>query len=233
LTEQAKQTISSALLDSFTQLVEGRRSVRAFLSQAVPREVIESAFRLAQRAPSNCNTQPWQVHVVSGAACDRLRERFREDFLAGNIRMDFPYDGRYSGVYKERQHEAARQLYSALGITREDKEARNTAFMRNFDFFGAPHVAFLLLPSPFGLREAADLGMYAQNLMLSLGAHGVASCPQTALSFFADQLREELNIPGEHKLLFGISFGYEDDRDPVNRCRTERAALTQAVQFHD
>lgn len=103
--------------------------------------------------------------------------------------MDFPYDGAYEGVYKERQYASAQALYDAVSITRADKAARHTQFMRNFTFFDAPHGAFLFLPEPFGLREAADLGMYAQTLMLALTAHGLSSCPQTALSFQADFVR--------------------------------------------
>ena len=194
-------------------------------------ETLQSVFDAAQYAPSNCNTQPWQAVVVSGAAKDRLKKRISEDFLAGKMTMDFPYDGKYEGVYKDRQYAAAKALYDALGITREDKAARGEAFYKNFEFFGAPHVAFLFLPEPFGIREAADLGMYAQNLMLSLSAHGLASCPQTALSFFADQIREELDIPASQKLLFGISFGVEAVGSPANACRTERAELSAAVNF--
>ena len=113
--------------------------------------------------------------------------------------MDFPYDGVYEGVYKERQHGSAQALYDAVSITREDKAARHEQFMRNFTFFDAPHVAFLFLPEPFGLREAADLGMYAQTLMLALTAHGLGSCPQTALSFQADYVREQLGIDAEQQ----------------------------------
>jgi len=104
--------------------------------------------------------------------------------------------------------------------------------MRNFQFFDAPHVAFLFLPAQFGIREAADLGMYAQSLMLSMTAHGLASCPQTALSFQADQLREELSIDDSMKLLFGISFGYEDPKHPANQCRVGRAEQPSVVDFY-
>jgi len=153
-------------------------------------------------------------------------------FMSGQFTMDFPYDGSYEGVYKERQYAAAQALYDSVGITREDKDKRHVQFMRNFTFFDAPHVAFLFLPEPFGLREAADLGMYAQTLMLSMTAHGLGSCPQTALSFQADYVREQLGIDASNKLIFGISFGYPDPEDPSNACQTDRASVPQAVTFH-
>ncbi len=218
-------------ISDFHALVRQRRSVRAFSSEPVSSALLQSVFESAQYAPSNCNTQPWQAVVVSGEAKERLKKRISEDFLAGKMTMDFPYDGKYEGVYKDRQYASAKALYDALGIEREDKAARGEAFLRNFEFFGAPHVAFLFLHESFGIREAADLGMYAQTLMLSLSAHGLASCPQTALSFFADQVREELNVPSSQKLLFGISFGAESLGHPANNCRTERAEIDAAVNF--
>lgn len=218
--------------ETFKNIVNNRRSVRAFLPEPVSESILHSVFATAQRAPSNCNTQPWEVAVASGNAIERLRKLIPEAFAAGQWTMDFPYDGKYEGVYKERQHGAAAELYGAMGIGREDKALRQAQFMKNFEFFDAPHVAFLFLPEPFGIREAADLGMYAQNLMLSMSAHGLASCPQTALSFMADLVRRELGIGEHNKLLFGISFGYEDTNNSANKCWTDRAAVSEAVSFH-
>jgi nitroreductase len=216
----------------FDEIVASRRSLRAFLPQAVDDDTLAAIFSVAQRAPSNCNTQPWVVHVVSGAKLEFLRATMGERFMSGNFSMDFPYDGVYEGVYKERQYGAAQALYDSVNITRQDKATRNEQFMRNFIFFDAPHVAFLFLPEPFGVREAADLGMYAQTLMLTLTAHGLGSCPQTALSFHADYVREQLGIAANNKLLFGLSFGYLDPDAPANACVTDRATVADAVTFH-
>lgn len=217
---------------AFSTVVRERRSLRAFLPDPIPATELTAIFEDAARAPSNCNTQPWVVHVVSGAKLEELRETLPGEFLAGRISMDFPYDGVYEGVYKTRQHAAAHALYNAMGIPREDKASRQEAFMRNFTFFDAPHVAFLFLPEPFGLREACDLGMFAQTLMLALTARGFGSCPQTALGFQADQLRAALAVDPSHKLMFGISFGYPDPQAAANQCVTERASLDDFVIFH-
>lgn len=225
--------MATDIAEVFTQIVNSRRSVRAFKPEPVPQALQDKVFSVAQRAPSNCNTQPWQVHVASGQTCERLREAIPQAFAAGKITQDFVYEGVYHGVYKDRQYAAAATLYQAAGIERGDKASRQAQFMDNFRFFGAPHVAFLFLPEHFGLREAADLGMYAQNLMLSLTAHGLASCPQTALSFNADTVREILGVDDSQKLLMGLSFGYEDAEAPVNQARTERAVGDEAVTFHN
>jgi nitroreductase len=216
----------------FDEIVACRHSLRAFLPQPVDADTLATIFSEAQRAPSNCNTQPWVVHVVSGKKLEALRTEMPGRFMSGNFTMDFPYAGVYEGVYKERQYGAAQALYDSVNITRADKVARNEQFMRNFTFFDAPHVAFLFLPEPFGLREAADLGMYAQTLMLTLTAHDLGSCPQTALSFQADYVREQLGLATSNKLVFGLSFGHPDPDASANACITDRATVADAVTFH-
>ena len=40
-------------------------------------KTLKEIFELASWAPSNCNVQPWHVHVVSGDACNRMREKMK------------------------------------------------------------------------------------------------------------------------------------------------------------
>lgn len=215
------------------EAIRQRRSVRAFLPNEVPEATLREIFTLAQQAPSNCNTQPWIVHVVAGAKARLLKQRLTAAAMdPSQHRPDFPFDGRYPGIYKDRQHDAAARLYGAMGIGRDDRAARAQAMLRNFGFFDAPHAAFVFLPEPFGIREATDCGMYAQTLMLLLTAQGLASCPQAALSFHPGIVREVLGVPESHKLLLGIAFGHEDQAAPANACRVPRAALADAVTFH-
>ena len=216
--------------DVFAKVTRERRSIRSFKKQPVPQAVLEEIFSLAQLAPSGCNTQPWLTYVVSGAARDRLSEGLIAVAREQRRSVDIPHTNPYHGVFKDRQYDAARQVYGVLGIPREDKAGRFDAFLRNYDFFGAPHVAIVCLPAWGGIREAADLGMYAQTLMLAITAHGLGSCPQAALGTFSDVIREQLDIPADHKVLFGVSFGYPDDA-PVNAVRISRATLAESTRF--
>lgn len=78
---------------SVSDAIKGRYSVRAFLSDPVPEETIREIFDIARLAPSNSNTQPWHVSVVSGAARNELERRFlgdmaaRRDLLLNNWRF--------------------------------------------------------------------------------------------------------------------------------------------------
>ena len=216
----------------FDQIVRSRRSIRGFLPEAVSAATLEQIFATAAFAPSNCNTQPWQSHVVSGAVRDRLSRIFMDTIGQGKHSLDYPYDAKYDGEYRKRQLDVAFLLYQALGVTREDKAGKRRAFLRNLEFFDAPQVVFIFMPEWCGVREACDVGMYAQNLMLPMRSHGLASCPQTILGYDADSVRRELKIDPQMKLLFGISFGYEDPDLPENQIVSERAALDEHVQFY-
>jgi nitroreductase len=107
------------------------------------------------------------------------------------------------------------------------------AVRENLEFYGAPHAAFLFMPAlGDGVRTAGDIGMYAQNFLLSLAARGLAGIPQTVLGVYADTVREFLGVPAELKLLFGISFGTADPAAPVNAVGRERVPLQQSVVLH-
>jgi nitroreductase len=210
--------------------------VRKFLPDPLSPAEIRGVLEDAQAAPSNCNTQPWTVHVVSGAARDALSKELLRADEEGRLSPDFTFD--YAdfgeGTYRDRAHHHAATLYGAMGIARSDRAARKAAARENLDFFGAPHVAFLFMPVfGDGVRTAGDIGMYAQNFLLSLTARGLGGIPQTMLGFYADTVREFLDVPADLKLLFGISFGAADEAAPANGFRMERAALEQSVVLHD
>lgn len=218
---------------SVDEAIRRRRSVRGFLPDEVPEATLKEVFALAQLAPSNCNVQPWVPHVVSGGALRKLSAALVEAGMRDEpIKPDFAADRKFLGVHRERQVDAAQQLYGAMGVERRDLVGRKLAYVRNHACFDAPHAVFVFMPAYFGVREATDIGMYAQTLMLALTARGIASCAQGALSLFPDIVRAHLGAPEDQKLLFGVSFGYEDPSVMANAARVGRAPLDDAVRFH-
>jgi nitroreductase len=218
---------------SVHEAVSLRRSVRGYLRDEVPEKTLREIFALAQAAPSNCNVQPWLPHVISGASLRTLGAKMVAAAEAGRAPdPDFTADRKFSGVYRERQIDAAVQLYGAMEIKRDDRLGRDQAYRRNLDFFGAPHAAMIFMHSGFEEREAVDIGMYAQTLMLLMTARGIASCAQGALSLYPSIVREHLSLTADYRLIFGISFGYEDTSVAANKARVGRSALEDAVRFH-
>ena len=219
----------------FSEVVRARHSFRGFTPKPVDENTLKEIFELASWAPSNCNVQPWHVHVLSGEACNRMRKKMMATAAtdtSGN--PDFPWKGKFSGDYKERQICSALGLWEHQGVTRDNPEKRAWSWMRNFEFFDAPHIAFIFVTDEFPelVRLAGDVGMYSQTLMLAMANAGIGSCPQTSVSCFPDLVREELGIEGHYKLMMGLSFGYIDEADPANNLRTERDPLEKTTSFH-
>lgn len=218
--------------DAFGSLVRSRHSVRGFKPDRVAQPLIEKVFEDARWAPSGTNVQPWQVLVGSGDVCERLRKGFLQRFDDRiSPDRDFRTDGKAAGVWLDRKRACARALYGAMGIDWDDRPARVGAARRNYEFFGAPHVAFFGIDEVFGVQTAADIGMFAQSLMLSMTANGLASCAQGSLMDFPDFTREVFEVVPEIKILFGLSFGFADDDMLANCAKPGRVPLTETVLF--
>lgn len=218
---------------SVEEAVGRRRSVRGYLPDEVPDETMRAIFATAQGAPSNCNIQPWISHVLSGESLRGLGRKMVGASEAGiPPDPDFTADRKFTGVYRDRQIGAAVQLYGAMGIERNDRPKRDWAYRRNLDFFGAPHAVLVFMHGGFEEREAVDLGIYAQTLMLAMTARGVASCAQGALSLYPTIIREHLGLDPSNRLIFGISFGYEDPAVSANNARVGRVPSAESVVFH-
>jgi len=62
-------------LNDFYKDISRRRTVRDFSDRPVPRDIIETALKVANTAPSGANLQPWHFAVVSGPETKRkIRE---------------------------------------------------------------------------------------------------------------------------------------------------------------
>jgi len=213
------------------EAIRERRSVRGFLPTPVPRDVLEEVLGLAQHAPSNCNVQPWRVYIASGDALEKLRAALLQAVTTGaSPVMVTPID-EFFGVYREKQVACAVELYGKMGIERDDRVGRLKASLRNFEFFDAPHVAYICMAKSFGIGVALDVGMYVQTLMLSMQSRGIGSCAQAALRAFPEIAGQHLGIPDDEQILCGLSFGYEDPAVPANQTRQPRDPISGNVFF--
>ena len=225
-------SVSTTELDQFEALVRNRHSVRGFSRQPVEEPILQRVFEIARWSPSGTNVQPWHICVGSGETCEWLRRQFLARFDAGvPAQPDHAGDGRTDGLWRERKRACARALYGAMNIEWDDRPARAAAARRNYEFFGAPHVAFFGIHDVFGRQSASDVGMYAQTLMLAMHAAGIACCPQGTLRDYPDLVRDAFSLEPEIKILFGLSFGYADPQMGVNEARTDRAPLSETTVF--
>lgn len=216
-----------------SEAIKNRRTVRAFLPEPIPEEELREILEIVQWAPSNTNTQPWHLALVSGGALARLRKDLLAHIEAGGKANPYfePSSVPLEGVYKERQYDCANRYYGTMGIDRHDKPARLALMMKNWEFFGAPHVGFLSMPERFNQTNAADLGIYLQSLMLVLTERGYGSCAQGALAYYPEPIFEVADIPEGNRILCGISFGRPDPEAKINETRMIRADLAETVSF--
>ena len=162
---------------NISSILKQRFSVRAFTSQKVDSQILQQIFTDAQQSVSNCNVQPWQVYVLSGEKRDGLQNALVKEIMGGQQpNPDFDWLPKYQGKHRERQFGSANALYSAMGIARDDKQARQLSMLRNWQFFDAPHVAFFTMEKYLGiLQKVRCLLKSGMNLIIFWGLLSVVS----------------------------------------------------------
>jgi nitroreductase len=214
--------------------VASRRAVRSFTDDPVPSEVLRRVLVAATRAPSGGNLQPWHTYVLTGASLGEVKKRTAERLAAGDPgdEREFEmYPPELKSPYRERRSAASAQRYAALGIQREDEQARTAAVAANWDCFGAPAALFCYVDRGMGSAQWADIGMYLQTIMLLLRAEGLHSCPQMAWSVYRRTVAEVVSPPTGLVLFCGMSIGFEDTT--AEHARIDRAPLTETVTILD
>ena len=211
--------------------IEGRLSVRAFLPKPVPRETMEHLLRVASRAPSGTNTQPWKVYVLQGASRDALVQKVcaAHDAIRANPALAEQYQEAYDyyprqwvSPYIDRRRENGWGLYGLLGITKGDKDKMHAQHQRNFKFFDAPVGLMFTVDKIMGGGALVDTGMFMQNLMVAARAHGLDTCPQAAWNSFASIILPHVGAGDNEMLVCGMALGYADPSDKVNTFVTPR-----------
>ena len=194
--------------------------------------MIERLLVAAQRSASWCNSQPWQLVIVSGAETRKFRDVMYAAATSGEREApDFPWPREYKGVYLARRRESGFQLYNTLGIPRGDKAAYAKQALENFNFFGAPHVAIITTAEELGVYGAVDCGLYVGSFQLAAQALGLGTIAQAALARRSDVVRKYFGLADDRRVVCGISFGYPDHGHIVNGYRTSRATLGETVTF--
>ncbi|MEV5896488.1 nitroreductase [Nonomuraea fuscirosea] len=214
------------------EAVTSRRAVRGFTGRPVSRKVLQRVLSAAAWAPSGSNLQPWHVYVVTGEPLAEIKRRAGARLAAGepwDEREYEMYPAALKSPYQERRAAFGRERYSALGVAREDWEARQRAASGNWQCFGAPAALFCYVDRGLGRPQWSDLGMYLQTVMLLLRAEGLHSCPQMAWSVYRKTVAEIVRPPEELILFCGMSIGFEDGAEQY--IRTGRAPLDETVTF--
>ena len=222
--------------------IGSRFSTRAFLPRPVPRETIADILRVARRAPSGTNCQPWKVYVLQGAARDQLVEKVcaAHDAIYANpaLAAEYPeeydyYPEKWVPPYIDRRRENGWSLYGLLGITKGDKDNMHAQHHRNFRFFDAPVGFMFTLDRVMGRGSLVDYGMFLQNIMVGARARGLHTCPQAAWNGYARIILPHIGAGPDEMLVCGMSLGYADEKAKVNSFHTPRVPVEEFTHWLD
>ena len=218
------------------QAITSRRSIRAYLPDPVAREDIESILEVAARAPSGTNTQPWKVYVLTGSARDRLSAAIVNTYLdpqaaSGHAEEYSYYPTKWVSPYIDRRRKVGWDLYSLLGLTREDKAGMQAQHARNYGFFDAPVGMIFTIDRIMERGSWLDYGMFLQNIMVAARGRGLDTCPQAAFTQFHRIISDELQLPANEQVVCGMALGYADQSKIENSLVTHREPVSGFATF--
>ena len=218
----------------FDDVVNGRRSIRGFKDELVPKDVLREIVALAARAPSSQNTQPWHLHLVSGEPLNRIRAGNTERNLAGvpasrEIRMHRGYEGKH----RERQKRIAAQLFEAMDIEWSDKDRRKDWALRGFRQFDAPHSVVITFDADLTDNDIAifDCGGIINCLVNAAWSRGVGCVINGQGIMQSPVVREHAQIPDDEIIMSCVAMGYPLDDFAANDVVSTRREVDEILTF--
>lgn len=218
------------------EAIASRRSIRAFLPTPIAREDIEAILDVAARAPSGTNTQPWKVYVLTGAIKERLSSEIlrahNDPPVAAQHTEEYPYyPRRWAPPYIDRRRKVGWDLYSLLGLTRENKAGMHAQHGRNYSFFDAPVGMIFTIDRVMEQGSWLDYGMFLQNIMIAARGRGLDTCPQAAFTQYHRIIGDLLQLAPDEMIVCGMSLGHADMSRIENTLVTERVPASGFTKF--
>jgi nitroreductase len=208
------------------------------LPTPVPLALVKEILRVASRAPSGTNTQPWRVHVLTGRSKAELSRRilaaYDDPQAASSYATPYAmYPSPWPSPYIERRRKLGWDLYGLLGLTRGNRVGIHAQHARNYKFFDAPVGMIFTIEAILERGSWIDYGMFLQNIMIAAQARGLGTCPQESFAQFDRLIAEWLALPKGEIVLCGMSLGHPDPTKIENSLATERESVDSFAQFRD
>ena len=213
---------AAALLDT---VIGSRKSVRAFRLDPVPKQHLVEILDAARAAPSNFNSQPWRVYVLTGEAKRALGDTLLQAHVAQTVPLFSPFPQTNPPECAARVDDFGRRLYASVGVDRADMAGRARVSGRNFVFFGAPVGMIFTIHAALTKHSWLDFGLFLQTLMLAAQVRGLSTCPQVSFVRFQSIIAEQLKLGPDELVTCGMSCGYADEEAAVNRLNMPREPL--------
>jgi len=218
----------------FDEVVQGRRSIRGYQKKPVPKALILEVLELAMRAPTSLNTQPWNFYVVTGEVLDQIRQGNVERNLAGvPDSREFRMGPGYVGAHRERQIGVAKQLFTAMGIERDNKEKRQDWVLRGFRQFDAPVSIVVTYDRAIHGGDIApfDCGGVVNCLVNAAWSRGLGCVINSQGIMQSPVVREHARIPDDQVIQTCVAMGWPDEAFPANAVVSQRKSVAEAAVF--
>ena len=212
------------------EALKKRISVRAFLPDPLPEQLVREIIDVARYAPSGGNLQPWKVIAVAGKERDAVIAMGQAN-LPGEDDDRPVYPANLWEPYRSRRFKVGEDMYALLGIGRDNKPARFAHLAQNFQFFGAPVGLFFIIDKAMGHGQWAHLGMFMQSVALAALERGVQSCMQEAWARMRTPLATHFALRDHEMIYCGMALGHADMTKPVNALRSDRASVDEIAAF--
>jgi nitroreductase len=219
---------------TYSEIVLERRSIRGYLDKPVPRALIEEILTMAMRSPTSMNTQPWHFHVITGEPLGRIRKGNTDNILAGvPDSREFRRGEAFAGVHRDRQVEVAKQLFGAMGIERDDKDARQDWVLRGFRQFDAPVCVIVTYDRELGGSDdtAFDCGAVTTALVNAAWSRGLGCVINSQGIMQSPVVREHAGIPEDQVIMKAVALGWPDPDFPANAVVSHRKSVDEAARF--
>jgi nitroreductase len=213
--------------------VRGRRSIRKFRLDPIPRKLLEEILQTARWAPSWGNTQPWELYVITGEPLEAFRKANVASMAAAEpLRNDVPMPEKWPEQMKERYMEVGKAVVTSLGLKREDKEGRKQHQLNMAALFGAPCLIVATVPTDVLVEYAMlDVGLLLQTIALAAHDRGLGTCIMASSVHYADLLRRHGSIPVDRRVIMGAVIGYPEREAPINQFDRQRTGMDVFVKW--
>jgi nitroreductase len=217
-------------MDTLTCLRE-RKTCRGFLQKGIDPGVLEAMLTDATWAPSASNQQPWHFHVIAGDALKSLNQAVKQAHQEKQNRYD-PSKGKTIPLkYVER----TKQLFRGIRPFIAKLGDGHAAFIESgsFRFYDAPTVVLITMHRNMPPVRYMDIGMAAQNLMLSAHSRGLGTCAIALTLMYEEAIRENLSLSADTLPALFIAIGYPDPDFAVNHFRSAREDVKKCTTLHN
>ncbi|MFM9934947.1 MAG: nitroreductase [Novosphingobium sp.] len=218
----------------FDEVMLGRRSIRGYKPDPVPRALIEEVLTMAMRAPTSMNTQPWNFYVITGEPLARIRLGNTERTLAGvPDSREFRKGVAFAGPHRERQIGVAKQLFAAMGIARDNAEQRQDWVLRGFRQFDAPVCVIVTYDKVLDGSDDTpfDCGAVTNALVNAAWSRGLGTVINSQGIMQSPVVREHAGISDDQVIMKSIALGWPDETFPANAVVSERKSVGEAATF--